>query len=892
MKKIVRNIITVIIAIAVFCTEVLFIKVDVKASTVDYNYAKLLQYSLYFYDANMCGGDVTGKSLLSWRNNCHTYDKANYTRSDGSVVTVDLTGGFHDAGDHVKFGLPEAYAAFVLGMSYDTDKSSYTATGQTGHLKNITTHFADYLVKCTVLSSDGSYVEAFCCQVGQGGGGYDHGYWGAPEAQSNTNRPVYFTSSSAPSTDIVCLSAAALAMQYKNFGGTNYLNTSKKLFEYAKNNNKTVNTTANGFYTSSSWEDDYCLAALMLYKVTGDSQYLTEFNKYASSGNAQKPYWPLGWDNVGPAVAYYNGNSSALSTVMGISNGNSNNGYRCIDDWGSARYNTSMQYTGLLYDKMTSSQTYKSWAEGQMNYILGNNSMNKCFVVGYNDKSAKYPHHRAASGYTGGPQGTTTQAHVLTGALVGGPKLNGSYTDSASDYVCNEVAIDYNATLVAAAAALYGGRSSETDTQYVDGDYYVEGTATAWQKPSTVYNGVDYSAVYDYEYYIAHNADVKAAFGNDSRAALQHFIQYGMAEGRQGCLTFDVYSYARLYVDLRNLYKGNLKPYYMHYIYYGKNENRLAMGVNHMYDYQTVYNGIDYGDVYNYNYYVSLYDDIRQTYGIDDEAVLKHFVQYGMAEGRKASAEFDVNCYKTNYADLRNVYGLNNKAYYEHYIKYGKNEMRNATRYIDISNTRPGVNSIDTSTFYNGVDYSSVYNYTYYIANNPDVKNFCGGNRAKALKHFVQYGMAEGRQGCATFNAVSYAYRYPDLRSIYKNNIKMYYMHYIYYGRKENRSGKLLTLMQNYETTYNGMDYSDVYDYNYYVVNNRDVLAVYGLDENAVLKHFVTYGMKEGRQGKANFNVKNYKARYIDLQNVYGNNYTQYYIHYIKYGKAEGRNGK
>ena len=30
------------------------------------NYAKLLQYSLYFYDANMCGKNVDTTSRLTW----------------------------------------------------------------------------------------------------------------------------------------------------------------------------------------------------------------------------------------------------------------------------------------------------------------------------------------------------------------------------------------------------------------------------------------------------------------------------------------------------------------------------------------------------------------------------------------------------------------------------------------------------------------------------------------------------------------------------------------------------------------------------------------------------------------------------------------------------------
>ena len=38
------------------------------------NWAKLLQYTLYFYDANMCGTGVSDNNLLSWRGNCHVYD--------------------------------------------------------------------------------------------------------------------------------------------------------------------------------------------------------------------------------------------------------------------------------------------------------------------------------------------------------------------------------------------------------------------------------------------------------------------------------------------------------------------------------------------------------------------------------------------------------------------------------------------------------------------------------------------------------------------------------------------------------------------------------------------------------------------------------------------------
>lgn len=60
---------------------------------VEYNYAKLLQESLYLYDANMCGSDVSAKSEFSWRSNCHTED----AKTTYNGKTVDVSGGYHDA---------------------------------------------------------------------------------------------------------------------------------------------------------------------------------------------------------------------------------------------------------------------------------------------------------------------------------------------------------------------------------------------------------------------------------------------------------------------------------------------------------------------------------------------------------------------------------------------------------------------------------------------------------------------------------------------------------------------------------------------------------------------------------------------------------------------------
>ena len=106
-------------------------------AAVDVNFAKALQLSMYFYDANKCGCGITGGNL-EWRGDCHVEDAAvplipmgedfkgtNLSQEfidehrdildpDGDG-TIDVAGGMHDAGDHVKFCLPGSYAASTVG---------------------------------------------------------------------------------------------------------------------------------------------------------------------------------------------------------------------------------------------------------------------------------------------------------------------------------------------------------------------------------------------------------------------------------------------------------------------------------------------------------------------------------------------------------------------------------------------------------------------------------------------------------------------------------------------------------------------------------------------------------------------------------------------------------
>src|SRR5262245_1634355 len=85
------------------------------------NYCEALQKSLFFYEAQRSGA-LPATKRINWRG-----DSA---LQDGSDVGKDLTGGWYDAGDHVKFGLPMAASATLLAMGIVEYRSAYVASGQ------------------------------------------------------------------------------------------------------------------------------------------------------------------------------------------------------------------------------------------------------------------------------------------------------------------------------------------------------------------------------------------------------------------------------------------------------------------------------------------------------------------------------------------------------------------------------------------------------------------------------------------------------------------------------------------------------------------------------------------------------------------------------------------
>nr|WP_313563125.1 glycoside hydrolase family 9 protein [Ruminiclostridium cellobioparum] len=508
---------TISFATTVAITATLFTGTGVYAasSTPPFNYAEALQKSLYFYDAEKCGPGITG-GKLEWRGDCHVEDSqvplipknkdsvgTNLSQAfidknravldpDGDG-TLDLHGGFHDAGDHVKFGLPQSYTISTLGWGFYEFRDSFKQINEEEHMIDILKWGNDYLLRSTFLDKNGEVV-AFCYQVGEGN--IDHNWWQPPELnqKEKVQRPAYFATSENPASDQCSGAAAALAVNYLNFKDTEpayakkCLDTAKALYKFAVKYRGCG--YSGGFYNSSYDDDEMSWAAVWLNIATGDQAYINDITAVGSDGrytgylkkiiNAPEDNWQNiwvhSWDTVwGGVFAKLASITNAqrdwyffrwnLEYWSGIQHENPSDGtfmagtpagFKVINTWGSARYNAAAQLCAVVYTKYAGKQDVSDWAKTQMDYILGDNPMGRSYEVGYSDISAKHPHHRAAHGSkTLSMLDPKEHRHTLWGALVGGPDATDKHVDETTDFVYNEVAIDYNAGFVGALAGLY-----------------------------------------------------------------------------------------------------------------------------------------------------------------------------------------------------------------------------------------------------------------------------------------------------------------------------------------------------------------------------------------------------------------------------------------------------
>jgi hypothetical protein len=358
-----------------------------------FNYGEALQKSLYFYDAQR-SGKLPANFRVSWRG-----DSA---LSDGSDVGLDLSGGYYDAGDHVKFVLPMTSALTLLawgGIEYD---SAYQSAKQKPFLLDAVRWGTDWIMKAHPTDN------VFYGRVGNGGA--DHSYWGPPETMTMA-RPAYRTDNTRPGTETAAEAAAALAASSILFRTSDaaysqrLLSHARSLFAFAdqfRGNYTQAIPDAAGYYNSySGYNDELVWAAAWLHRATGEPSYLLKAESvYNANFVNDSLRWTHSWDGkLNGAVVllaqltnkdvYKNAARRWLDFwTVGVNGSRvkyTAGGLAWLDQWGSLRYAANTAFLAFVFaDKVGDTGTrYRDFARAQINYILGANPNNRSYVVGF-----------------------------------------------------------------------------------------------------------------------------------------------------------------------------------------------------------------------------------------------------------------------------------------------------------------------------------------------------------------------------------------------------------------------------------------------------------------------------------------------------------------------------
>jgi len=82
---------------------------------------------------------------------------------------MDLTGGYYDAGDNVKFNFPQAFTMTTFAWMGIEFEKGFEMAGQTKYLKDAVKWGCDYFLKCHKKGTDVFYMQV-------GDGDIDHQY--------------------------------------------------------------------------------------------------------------------------------------------------------------------------------------------------------------------------------------------------------------------------------------------------------------------------------------------------------------------------------------------------------------------------------------------------------------------------------------------------------------------------------------------------------------------------------------------------------------------------------------------------------------------------------------------------------------------------------------------
>ncbi|ONK64163.1 uncharacterized protein A4U43_C07F22750 [Asparagus officinalis] len=488
-----------------------FLLVAVAASAAKFDYRDALDKSLLFFEAQR-SGKLPHDQRVKWRGDSGL--------RDGFHQGVDLVGGYYDSGDHVKFGLPMAFAMTMLSWSVIEFEKEIAAANQLEYALDAIRWGTDYFIKAH------RQPNTLWCQVGDGDS--DHLCWQRAEDMT-TPRNAYKIDTEHPGSEVAAETAAAMAAAslafrpYNSTYSTLLLWHSKQLFSFSDTfrgrYDNSIPSVREYYPSSTGYYDELLWAAAWLFEATDDKYYLKYVvDNSAALGGTGWAVREFSWDNKYAGLQVLltkvlmedesNANNAALKQYQAKAEFflcaclQKNNGYNVamtpggllyFNEWNNMQYVSSASFLMAVYsdyllmegaklncpDGQVQAIDLLKLAQSQAEYMLGENPKSMSYLVGYQKNYPSHVHHRGASiasksvlsspvgcieGFQKWFDNKQGNPNVLTGALVGGPDMKDQFHDQRSSYEQTEPSLVGNAPLIGLFAKL---NSLSADSGYL-----------------------------------------------------------------------------------------------------------------------------------------------------------------------------------------------------------------------------------------------------------------------------------------------------------------------------------------------------------------------------------------------------------------------------------------
>ncbi len=391
----------------------------------------------------------------------------------GTDEKIDVSGGWHDAGDYGRYTVSGAKAAADIMQAWErlgtkTDDAGIPESGDgIDDLLQEAKYELDWLLK--MQREDGGVYHKVSCR--------NFPAFVSPEKE--TDELVVCPVSNTATGDFAGVMAmagrifAACGDETLAAAADGYIAAAEKAWDYLEAHKgdpgfKNPEDVVTGEYPDENDEDEYLWAAAELARTTGKDEYRETAEELLDAGGARTG---LGWLDIGSygvyAVLKDEGADEAAKEkaqalmrsfaekAMEIAGGNPYGIDRTDTyEWGS---NMGVANTGAILQMAAETLGMDECAKAAqryLDYLLGENATGYCFVTAFGEKSPEHPHHRPSTAagrampgmLVGGPDNGLEDPYAVA-ALTGKPPAK-CYADSDQTYSTNEVCVYWNSPMI------------------------------------------------------------------------------------------------------------------------------------------------------------------------------------------------------------------------------------------------------------------------------------------------------------------------------------------------------------------------------------------------------------------------------------------------------------